>query len=212
MKKILLASALLTSVLATGCASPSYECELKPNETGKCASMADSYRAANRVQGSSSKRESVFDNAKEAERAAQVAANQPYFRGQESGFPDQGEVGMPVYKQPQVHRVWVAPYVDADGNLRSGEYTYFATPGEWNYGSTTRSGQASGIFGPAKPGDYGFNPVDSKKTQTVTTTQAPPQPDAPPASANNNAQKSPTGSTTTTTTSVDGVTQPGQRF
>lgn len=209
MNKSLLAAVLLGGLM-TGCAmvTPGYECELKPNESGKCASMQDAYRAAKRVQGSNAKRESVFDNQQEAERAMQTAANQPYFRGKDSGFPDQNEVGMPVFKQPQVHRVWVAPYVDADGNLRSGEYTYFATPGEWNYGSTTRSGQAAGMFGPAQPGNYGFNPVDTKKTQTVPN-QAPPQPDVPAATPTGASVKTP-GSTTTT--SVDGITQPGQRF
>lgn len=204
MKKTLLASALMT-LLTTGCSvmsSPGYECELKPNSTGKCASVQDAYKSANRVQGNSSKRESVFDNPQEADRAARAAANEPYFRGQDSGFPDQGENGTPVFKQPQVHRVWVAPYVDADGNLRTGEYTYFATPGQWNYGTTTKAGQASGMFGPAHPANYGFNPVDAKSTQQVTPAQAPPQP------STGNAAQAPAKTNVT----QDGITQPGQRF
>lgn len=203
MKKIFLVPVLL-SVFTTGCSvmsSPGYECELKVNPIGKCASMSDAYKAAGRTMGSTAKRESVFDVTQESDKAVKQASNQGYFRGQDSNFPDQSENGMPVFKQPEVHRVWVAPYVDADGNLRTGEYTYFATPGQWNYGSTNRAGQASGIFGPASAGSLGFNAVEDKKVQQPT--QAPPQPAIAPNSTNQNANPN---------TTTDGITQPKQRF
>jgi conjugal transfer pilus assembly protein TraV len=106
---------------------------------------------------------------------------------------------MPVFQQPKVVRVWIAPFVDANGNLHSGEYQYFSTPGHWNYGSLKAPGQASGMFQPSMPGDYGFNPV----TKTETT-NAPP---APPINAPANQTVKAAGSE-----EPGGITQPYQKL
>jgi hypothetical protein len=107
---------------------------------------------------------------------------------------------MPVFKQPEVHRVWVAPYVDSDGNLRTGEYTYFSTPGKWNYGTTKRPGEGSAIFGPAKPNaNLGFVPV---------TQQQEKRPAAPPSNKAPAAEKSQQAAPD----SVNNITQPAQRI
>ena len=202
MNKLVVSSALLAATVLAGCASPGYECALTPNEAGKCASVQDAYVAANRTLGSKAKRESVFDMSR------RDMSSQPtgqYFNSNSNGLPDTPENGMPVFKQPEVHRVWVAPYVDADGNLRSGEYTYFTTPGEWNYGSLHRPGQASGIFGPARPGDVGFptSTAEQKKPAPGAPTQAPPQPEASKSNPQQIATPQPANA---------GITQPAQRF
>jgi type IV conjugative transfer system lipoprotein TraV len=202
MNKLVLGSALLVAAALSGCVSPGYECALKPNEAGKCASVQDAYAAANRTAGSKAKRESVFDMSHK-EDAAQQQPGQ-YFNPNSAGLPDTPENGMPVFKQPQVHRVWVAPYVDADGNLRSGEYTYFTTPGEWNYGSLHKPGAASGAFGPARPNDVGFaSAPEQKKAAPGAPTQSPPQPEA----SKTNPQQ-----VATPQTGGSAVTQPAQRF
>jgi type IV conjugative transfer system lipoprotein TraV len=94
-------------------------------------------------------------------------------------YAEPGEVGKPVFQEPQVHRVWIAPYVDANGNLRSGEYTYFNTPGQWNYGTTTAQGSAaaSTMFAPVKGGNgtLGFNP-NVKAAGPAVPKQSPPKP------------------------------------
>ena len=33
-----------------------------------------------------------------------------------------------VFNPPQVRRVWAPPYIDSDGDLRTGEYIYDLTP------------------------------------------------------------------------------------
>lgn len=199
MKKLLLPLSLAVVAALSGCASVQYECPLKPQPDAKCAGMQDTYKASNKAQGSlTADRQSVFERGSKVA-VADEAQNRPFFRGEDSGFPEAGERGMPVFKQPEVHRVWVAPYVDSDGNLRTGEYTYFSTPGKWNYGTTKRAGEASGIFGPTKPESLGFNPV--------TPAAKADRPAAPPNTANSSNAKS-----AVAPDSVDNITQPAQRI
>jgi type IV conjugative transfer system lipoprotein TraV len=155
-----------------GCAgmgTPAYECGLEEAPHAKCASMEQAYAAAKRVDPKQ-KATSVFDSKAPVESQQDT---KPFFRGADSEFPETGQQGMPVFAQPKVHRVWVGPYVDADGNLRTGEYTYFNTPGKWNYGSTKATGAASGVYGPAKPGSLGFTPVDKAKVATPAPAKPP---------------------------------------
>ncbi|KWU17818.1 hypothetical protein AS149_13945 [Burkholderia cenocepacia] len=122
---------------------------------------------------------------------------------------------MPVFKQPKVMRVWVAPYVDADGNLRSGEYAYFATPGEWNYGSLNKPGAASGMFQPTRPGQLGFNPTDKRAGQASQGSANPAKPpEAPPAQEfKPTIPAAANGSTGTAAPATQGgITQPYQRL
>jgi conjugal transfer pilus assembly protein TraV len=205
MNKLMLPLSLAIVAALSGCASVQYECPLKTQPEAKCASMQDAYRTANKTGNTTggmtgTDRQSVFDRSSK-EVVADAAQNKPFFKGEDSGFPEAGERGMPVFKQPEVHRVWVAPYVDSDGNLRTGEYTYFSTPGKWNYGTTRRAGEGSAIFGPQKPGNLGFVPVtpETKKDRPA----APPGPN----SSNSNAGKS-----TAAPDSVGTITQPAQRI
>ena len=200
MKKLLLPIAIIATL--SGCASVPYDCELRTEVQAKCASMQDAYTAASGPLAPMKNRQNVFEGQaapraqpQMTDEAARMAAR-PYFKGEESAYPEPGERGMPVFKQPEVHRVWVAPYVDSDGNLRSGEYTYFSTPGSWNYGSTRRPGEAAAIFGPAKPGNLGFAPAP--------TSQNRPAPAAPPGPSASTARAA--------SESVNGITQPAQRI
>jgi type IV conjugative transfer system lipoprotein TraV len=194
---------LVALAALSGCAvltSPAHECGLDETPHAKCASMEQAYAAAKRADPKA-KTTSVFDRS--ASKDAKDEAK-PFFQGKESEMPEPGQQGMPVFAQPKVHRVWVAPYVDADGNLRTGEYTYFNTAGRWNYGSTNAPGAAAGSFGPAKPGNLGFTPVDKRAAEKA----AQQQPSKPPVPAAANAHKG----TATAKQASDAITQPYQRL
>lgn len=168
------------TVLA-GCAStfqtPPHECPLEANRA-RCASMEQAYEAAIKAP-SKSKAQSVFEQAPGTAAAPKVSA--PVVGTSHYPTPDQN--GMPVFEQPKVMRVWIAPYVDADGNLRSGEYVYFSTPGKWNYGGMRKPGPASGIFEPSRPDALGF------KANEITSQTA--RPAAPPTRSSNTAPSTP---------------------
>lgn len=184
MKKAIFALSVVT--LLSACSSaprkPDYECPLDDVAAAKCASVQDAYSAsrtmrkpenANRVQ-------SVFDPRVQS-KGEQAQAQRPVFTGQATHFPEPHQNGLPVFQQPEVMRVWVAPYVDGDGNMRSGEYTYFNTPGRWNYGDLKKPGAASGIFEPGRPENLGFNPVVQPNKAPAANQPARP---AEPARAN----------------------------
>jgi type IV conjugative transfer system lipoprotein TraV len=160
----LAAAAALTACSSTP-RTPDYACPLDEVAGAKCASVEQAYDASRTMsKGDNTRVQSVFDR-----RVQQPAADsKPFFAGKDSGYPEPGQTGMPVYNQPKVMRPWVAPYVDADGNLRSGEYTYFTTPGSWNYGELRKPGASSDIFAPAKSTNLGFTPGE--------TVKAPPAP------------------------------------
>lgn len=186
MKRLLIAASLASAL--TGCAfgHVDYDCHLADVQAAKCASMEDAYKASRTyTRANNTHAQSVFEDtgrgAKDAGSARVQSEEKPFFRGEESHFPDAAQQGMPVFKQPKVMRVWVAPYVDADGNLRSGEYAYFATPGEWNYGSLNKSGAASGMFQPTRPGQLGFTPQDKRAQGSQASQGAAPS--APPEAA-----------------------------
>lgn len=210
-------TAFAAAALLGGCAGfgkPAYQCPLDEADAGKCASMNDAYTAARNVTAggrSPLERTSVFDSApaqpgsgtpqpataapKTAGSSPTAVAPVPVPAGVLGAYPEPGNVGMPVFNQPRVFRPWVAPYVDADGNLRSGEYVYFATPGQWNYGTLRRPGEASGIFGPSRQSNLGFKPAP-------TAAPAAPAPSRAPASPG----------TTPRPDTTDGITQPYQRL
>jgi len=182
---------LLLIALALGlsaCASNKpYTCPL--NGHHGCKSMQEIYDAARKAPRKMN-HEHVLDA---AQRGGSVASVPPYdgYR-----YTEPGEVGQPVFKQPRVYRVWLAPYVDADGNLRSGEYTYFSTPGEWAYGTTRETGVAGdATFAPARPDQLGFTPIE----KSSRSRQSPPRP----------GDSAPTPPAVTTS---DGITQPSQTF
>jgi type IV conjugative transfer system lipoprotein TraV len=201
MKSILFAisAAVALSACALLPASPEYECKLTQVQGAKCASVHDSYKAARTMQKTDAlKVQSVFDPRVQSSPANQGSPSV----GQVSNFPEPGQTGMPVFQQPKVMRAWVAPYVDADGNLRTGEYVYFTTPGQWNYGSTTRPGSASGMFEPGKPGK-GITPSVPEVARVATASSPPPRPAEPSAKP----------SVSTSVSAENGpITQPYQRL
>lgn len=179
---------LMTGLVAlSGCSmiEPAHRCPLDNTDAGACASMPDSYKASLRAQGH--ERESVF----EAKDAAPGQRPDKF-----ASFPAPALTGMPVYQQGKVYRVWRAPWVDANGVLHAGEYVYFATPGQWNYGTLRKAGDASDLMGPVKPGALGFNPVVTPAKSTAS------QPQSQPGS----------GTQASRTESVEGVTQPYKKL
>jgi type IV conjugative transfer system lipoprotein TraV len=171
---------LLTAVVLTftGCTSvPPYTCRLGEfNEN--CHTMQEVYGKAKTTPGQTGKLEQVMRP--DPQHPLPPPAPPMPVANHGTAYAEPGEVGRPVFKEPQVHRVWIAPYVDADGNLRSGEYTYFSTPGEWNYGTTTAQGAAgsSTMFAPTKGGNtaLGFTPA-SKSGAPPIPKATPPRPE-----------------------------------
>lgn len=199
---------LLTLVAALGgCASTAkpgnYECTLNDTSAGKCASVGQAFKAAQGISGADAgSMQSVFEARGRQE--APTFGGAPVVGAQPSGYPDVGETGMPVFTQPKVLRVWVAPYVDANGNLRSGEYTYFATPGQWNYGDLKKPGAAaSAMFAPARESNLGFTAV------APAVKGAPPAPAEAPRPASNPPA---IGAGSASSTSAPAITQPYQRL
>lgn len=212
MKSLVLA-ALLAGVLSACASTPrgsTYDCPLDTAEGAKCASMEDAYRASKTmVKGGNSRVQSVFDRRVQASPSETDAT--PVV-GQLSNYGEPGQVGMPVFKQPKVMRAWVAPYVDADGNLRSGEYTYFSTPGQWNYGTLNKAGDASGMFQPSKTGNLGYNASiqvkpDNRAPASAARPAAPPEAQAAAQSAQSSQQPARPQSDSSGT-----ITQPYQRI
>lgn len=232
------------SALFAGCSiiSPQHACPLS-EQGGTCANMNQAYAASRGPGATKGNAESVLPLGKRetpskswfglrpgAEPQAAVtdgtlghgSANQETFRG----FAQPQESGSPVYTPPRVHRAWSAPWTDADGRLHGGEYTYFTTPGGWNYGSLKSPGQAgaamgsarggSNMMGPVRPSQLGFTPkVVDKRGKPIdapeeATTQMPAGQVAPaparsaPADSRKNAAPA--------TKAVGDVTQPYKRF
>lgn len=222
----------LAGTVIGGCTTtPAHQCQLA-NQKGQCASMEDSYKAAMSKSGKrvDLKQETIFDGSTKTVGTKQDQGAEPIFTGQATLYPEPGQQGTPVFKQPRVHRVWIPPYVDADGNLRSGEYAYFSTPGQWNYGTMKKPGSASAstMFGPSRGDNYGVNIQNTNKNIVGGTNAAvPPSPGAngaPPAPApvgvqipgqtppRGNSQTGQIQSVDPTAIPVDGITQPVQRF
>jgi len=178
---------LLALIGITACASRSpYGCPLDSSQK-HCRSLEEVYSEARTAPRKPVKARSGAS----ANNGATAQSNLTY---QARTNPDAATQGQPVFQQPRVFRPWLAPYVDADGNLRSGEYVYFATPGEWNYGTTREPGAASSatLFAPQRPGgDLGFVPVESNPQRRPPS---PASPSAPPAPAS--------------VTTREGITQP----
>lgn len=160
---------LIAPVLLAGCAStPIDHCKLNKHTKG-CYSMEQVYNAAAQSPSNTSSIQQIM---RKHHGVPTPPPSLPPAVGYNSGYTEPGSVGEPVFKQPKVYRVWIAPYVDADGNLRSGEYTYFSTPGQWAYGSLRTPGSASAgtEFAPSKTTALGFKPDLSN------TNGAPPIP------------------------------------
>lgn len=204
MKNLLvsaLALAAITGLQGCGSLEVTPECKLEGDGAGRCMSMQDAYAA---VQSGRRGDVSVFDSpgaskSKGAAPGAPGAAAYGYLGNYPA--PDQAT---PVFQQPKVFRPWLAPYVDADGVLHSGEYAYFNTPGAWNYGELRRPGAGAAVMGPVKPWETGFLPGANKPAAAAAPRAGAPS--APPAPA------APTGPQVPGEVPVSGITQPYQRL
>lgn len=167
----------------SACASNKpYSCSL--NDQAHCRNMQEVYDAARKASRNDARQNVV--GGRTIEYPLPVTHNT-------DRYAEPGEHGQPVFRQPRVYRVWLAPYVDADGNLRSGEYVYFSTPGEWAYGTTRDSGVAgAAMFGPQRPENIGFTPVETGQATPPAPSGSLPQP--------------------ASVTNRDGIVQPAQRL
>lgn len=155
MFRVLILTAAMLTLSACASHKP-YTCEL--NGRQPCSTMQDVYKVSTKAPRNTS-RQHVMETYGGGSQSLGVTHNP-------RAYTEPGDSGQPVFRQPRVYRVWLAPYVDADGNLRSGEYSYFSTPGEWAYGTTREAGSASSAtFGPQRPGQLGFTPVETPRRQ-----------------------------------------------
>lgn len=201
---LILVAAAALAACSSAPRKPDYQCPIEDVEAAKCASVQEAFAASNSMQGQGQPRvQSVFDSRVQGARPAAASEASPVFAGQLSEHPAPSTNGDPVFQQPEVKRVWVRPYVDSDGNLRTGEYVYFSTPGKWSYGDLRKPGaaaKATGMFGPARQDKLGFNPV----------VEPPKAASKPPAPAE--AAATPSASAKPAPTTTGGITQPFQRL
>ena len=224
-------------VLLTGCAYktkrvPDYSCPLTGVGAGNCASMQDAYQASKKVApGKTAKVQSVFDT------RAQTSTGTNAGRPGDTAMPVVGAQlsnlaspsnGSPVYVQPKAMRVWLAPYKDSGGNLRSGEYAFFATEGRWAYGSLNEAGNGGHVsFQPSRPKAPDapvIRPAEKAVTQRTTAVNADQAAPTAPAEVSSAAlgvfnaggqqqpQRGGSGPVTLQPTVSSGITQPYDRI
>ncbi len=209
------AISLLAVSALSACSSVGYQCPLKTAENPRCATMDDTYSAA--VKSPKYKGENVLVSEVEMSQDAKdypMSGNRPAnaVRAPDPiGMPQPTDRGMPVYDPPKVFRAWVAPWTDAEGVLHAGSYAYFNTPGKWNYGTLKAEGEASGVFRPVKPDDYGFQLQKiEKNVKSGTPPKATSQTTAP--SAQSAAQQGQAAPAQKTPATLNNVTQPYERL
>ena len=173
---------LLAPLLLTACATPGYQC--KRGEA--CAPVHNTYDDAVHAQGSwrplwnvrghsfGKKREhgwfsGWFSDKHEHKHLKPVRSSLVM------GGP---QAQAPVYQPPRPWRVWLGPWVDANGDLRSGQYVWFVTPGHWYYAGKIwplgRLGKPvdsafikDGVLAPVPPTRLGFTPSLSRTAPGV---------------------------------------------
>jgi len=166
MKSRYITVALLASAsMLSGCLSnaPKHSCPLN-SEDGYCADLETVYGAAVRDQGSKENVlegviEPISDGKSDKPQTEAPAPEAPVVHDEFTGFMAAQDRGMPVFTPPKPHRLWIAPWHDANKILHGGEYLYYTTPGHWNYGTLTSPGDGAEVMGPIKPQDLGFIPV-----------------------------------------------------
>lgn len=202
------------AVALSACSTPGYRCpvgdENRPN--GECSSIEKTYETARAAERAGAKGMTVFDPKVAAE--IEKSKNVPVLPGAASAYPETPVNGMPVFEQPRVYRVWIPPYVDAEGNLRSGEYSYFSTPGRWNYGSLKKEGAGSSVMEPTKPNSLGFTPEVMEPKNQRGVRQSGRQASAKDGLPAQGSEQAPAPQQTqpSASTNVNGITQPYQRL
>lgn len=188
---------LLAPLLLSACATPGYQC--KRGEA--CAPVHNTYDDAVRAQGSWRPLWNVRGHSFGKKR------KHGWFSG---WFSDKHEhkhlkpvhsvlvmggpqAQAPVYQPPRPWRVWLGPWVDANGDLRSGQYVWFVTPGHWYYAGKIwplgrlgkHTGHAAGnvgdtfvkdgVLAPVPPTRLGFTPSLSRQAPGVLPSVTQPK-------------------------------------
>lgn len=188
---------LFAPLLLTACATPGYQC--KRGEA--CAPVHNTYDDAVHAQGSwrplwnvrghsfGKKRErgwfSGWFSDKHAHKHLKPVRSSLVTGGiaTRMGGP---QAQAPVYQPPRPWRVWLGPWVDANGDLRSGQYVWFVTPGHWYYAGKVwplgRLGQPTGntfvkdgVLSPVPPTRLGFTPSLSRTAPGVLPSVTQPK-------------------------------------
>ncbi|MGC8519380.1 MAG: TraV family lipoprotein [Steroidobacteraceae bacterium] len=170
MMRSLIRTAVVVAIVAlSGCADTPHRCPLKKGPG--CESVTQIYQDAREVNPNLGGQWLPKDGAVGARSAGPNWATP-------ARYAEPGNVGEPVFREPRVYRVWLAPFVDSQGNMHSGQYVYFSTPGEWLYGGLERTGQASpGLFQPL-PAGKGLLGQSGGPTALKVPTWKPPKPAA----------------------------------
>lgn len=165
----------LIVITLTGCAATAQRMDCPLGASGEqCASMQEVHAAAvanggdgYSVFGSQERRKAKSGRAVMGiglpGAPSQQAPSNEYSTTLPSHIPSgKHQLAGPVYHPAKPHKIWVAPWTDANGIVHSGESLFFVTPGYWNYGPMSLPGAASGVLGPARPDALGFNPVEAQ--------------------------------------------------
>lgn len=225
--KLALAATALTALSA--CTSVPYRCPLevgdKETRTTACAGMHDSLTAAKKGQGG---KQSVHLDEKGRIIPPEMVQKRPV-----QVLDDEPAVepsGTPQYKQPKVFQVWTPGYVDSAGNLHDGRNSYFATKGEWRYGTLDGNGGRGSDVGedlmrPARQSDMPEGRIitdtelkDRKQQVLKPGSTAPAQTAAPSEKVvlqnlSDSAQRAADSQKSATTTqAAPGVTAPSLKF
>ena len=186
---------LVPALLLTACSTPGYDC--KRGEA--CAPVHSTYQDAVRAQGSwrpewdvrgksfTKKKPGFFAGLYHDVFGGNHKRPKPIRVSIGAGQP---QVAAPVYQPPQPWRVWLGPWVGSNGDLHSGEYVWFTTPGHWFYDGkvwplTTGSGEggvhigdryvSDGVLAPVPPTNLGFTPSLSRTAPGVLHGMTQPQ-------------------------------------
>ena len=156
-----LAAVALVALAAslTACSSVGYRCPLDSSEKADsptaCAGMAQSLDAAKKGHGG---KQSVLVDEKGRIVPDETTnkSSLQVIRGADEPYATPS--GSPQYQQPKVFQAWTPAYIDKAGNLHDGRNSYFATPGEWRYGSVSNIRDSGGDVGsnllrPSRAGD-----------------------------------------------------------
>jgi conjugal transfer pilus assembly protein TraV len=154
-------SAILLALVATGCtktlsgldAKDTFSCSAVGGVS--CESMTTIY---NRTQAGTLP-------AQKAQSAA-IASAPSAFQGKESnvGASTTFNSGEPIRSQTQVARLWIAPWVDVDGDLHDASYVYFTIgTGKWLVEHTRQ--QIMSTYGPRRAVPKELNTPATKSEQ-----------------------------------------------
>ncbi len=165
LKRIHISKRIFISILSfgilslSGCATQ-VGCPLSDDQKhiGACASVSDSFKAAERSDGNGY---SVFDSNPKFVKATPAQSNGDADSSDQSQKTpiDFHEVkqetrGHFVYQPAQIYRTWIAPYVDGKTNnlINAHDVMWIGKEGHWDVPVSYDSGQANEVLSPAITG------------------------------------------------------------